>query len=449
MRLGNFTGRRLGQRLPSIILVGCFATICGWTNLTWALPGTSNLSLLPGVSATATGADFGSSISDAFDGNRDGDFNRGSVFYENANPSVPPLFYQIDLGTSAYIDRVQVLRRTDADQGVFGPMSLTIFQDDGAGNPGAVAFTQSYNPNYFGVGTWATTDPGSTAAGGAAGGTFGRFVRLERLDNNYWLTFSEFEVIGAQNPLAFTEDNNIAAGKAVTTSSAPGFGAQITSGNDGNIDSSFGSGIYRPVYHSSNFGVGEYWQVDLGADTQLDHLQLFARGDSDTTSQYKVTVYAPDNTTVTGSYIVNNGKLHNPDSSINPDFGYDHLINTAGISGQFIRVETTGSEYLAFTELRAFAGPGSPFPPGDYNQDGNVNNQDYSLWRQTFDSTNLAADGNSNGVVDAADYVFWRKHASAAGGAGASGLGSPSGVPEPSSAALVVGLIILFHCRRR
>jgi hypothetical protein len=273
-------------------------------------------------------------------------------------------------------------------------------------------------------------------------------VRLERLDNNYWLTFSEFEVIGATHSLAFTENNNIAAGKPVTTLSAPGYGALITSGNDGNIDSSFGTGIYRPVYHSSNFGVGEYWQVDLGANTQLDHLQLFARGDSDTTSQYKVTVYAADNATVTGSYIVNNGKLHNPDTSINPDFGYDHLVNTAGISGQFIRVETTGSEYLAFTELRAFAGPGSPFPPGDYNQDGVVNSLDYNVWRQNYGSTtNLAADGNGNSVVDAADYTLWRKYASAGSGASSGGFGGAS-VPEPSSAVLAIGLIVLFHRRR-
>ena len=64
-----------------------------------------------------------------------GNFGDGSVFYENPNTSAPPgtsqLFYQVDLGTSAYIDRVQVLRRTDADQGVFGPMTLTIYQDDG------------------------------------------------------------------------------------------------------------------------------------------------------------------------------------------------------------------------------------------------------------------------------------------------------------------------------
>ncbi len=151
-----------------------------------ALPGTTNLSLLPGVTATATGADYGASIEDAIDGNRDGNFGNGSVFYVNANPESPPLFYQVDLGSDAYIERVQVLRRTDADQGVFGNMRLTIYEDDGAGNPGAVAFTNDYLTTGFSVGSWGTTDPGASAPGGA----LGRFVRLERLDNNYWLTFA-------------------------------------------------------------------------------------------------------------------------------------------------------------------------------------------------------------------------------------------------------------------
>ena len=90
MRLGNFTGRRLGQCSPSIICVSCFVTICSWASIACALPGTTNLSLLPGVSATASGEDFGSSITDAFDGNRDGNFGDGSVFYENPNTSAPP-----------------------------------------------------------------------------------------------------------------------------------------------------------------------------------------------------------------------------------------------------------------------------------------------------------------------------------------------------------------------
>jgi dockerin type I repeat protein len=334
---------------------------------------------------------------------------------------------------------VQVLRRTDADQSVFGNMNLTIFKDDGTGHPGAVAFTHDYLPNYFGVGTWGTTDPGAPAQGGATAGTFGRFVRLERLDNNYWLTFSEFEVIGAKIPLQFTDANDIAIGKPVTSSSPPGYGAQITSGNDGNIDGSFGNGIYRPVFHTSDPGVGQFWQVDLGANTPLDHLQLFARGDNYTTSQFKVTVYKADDVTVAGSFIVDNNPLTGTDQ------GYDHLINTAGISGEFIRVETTRSEYLAFSELRAFAGPGAPFSPGDYNQDGVVDIRDYNTWKQAFGTATAAADGNGNGIVDAGDYTIWRDHASLGGGAGS--LGSVS-VPEPPSALLALGLVTLVRRRR-
>ena len=245
-RRGNLTQSLLGLCL-----------VFGGLNHVLALPLTSNLAVAG--TATATGADFGSSIQDGIDGNRDGNFGDGSVFYGNANPSVPPLFYEVDLGTNAYIERVQILRRTDADQGVFGNMRLTIFQDDGAGNHGAVAFTKDYLPSAFTVGSWGTTDPGASVAGGA----FGRHVRLERIDNNYWLTFAEFEVIGRSSPLAFTEANNLAAGKPVTTLSAPGYGALITSGNDGNINADFNHPD-RSVYHSTNYGVGEYWQVDSG-----------------------------------------------------------------------------------------------------------------------------------------------------------------------------------------
>jgi hypothetical protein len=53
--------------------------------------------------------------------------------------------------------------------------------------------------------------------------------------------------------------------------------------------------------------------------------------------------------------------------------------------------------------------------PGDYDNDGNVDNDDYLVWRSTFGSSvALAADGNGNGVVDTADYVVWRNIFSAA-----------------------------------
>ncbi len=52
----------------------------------------------------------------------------------------------------------------------------------------------------------------------------------------------------------------------------------------------------------------------------------------------------------------------------------------------------------------------SPYPPGDFNRDGEVDAADYNIWRAAFGSTSqLAADANRNGVVDAADYVIWRE----------------------------------------
>ena len=63
---------------------------------------------------------------------------------------------------------------------------------DGLGQPAAVpSFSQNYNTSYFGD-SFATLDPGAAAPGGANG----RFVRITRLDNNFWLTFAEMEVIG-------------------------------------------------------------------------------------------------------------------------------------------------------------------------------------------------------------------------------------------------------------
>jgi hypothetical protein len=304
-----------------------------------ALPGTENLSL--GGTATSSQSDYGTTEANAIDGNRDGNFGNGSLWYGNPNAENNNLFYQVDLGVDAYIDRVQILRRTDANQGVFGNMRLTIYEDDGAGNPGNITFTKDYLPS-FQTGTFGTTDPG-------AQGAFGRHVRLERIDPNYWLTFAEFEVIGSTSPLKFTENNNIARGKPVTTLSAPGYGALISSGNDGDINADFYAQNH-PVYHSTNSGVGEYWQVDLGREFNLDYLELFARSDARSTSEYLVSIL-DENLTVVGTTVVNNPAFDSPTP------GYDHTIDVAGLVGRYIRIETTQEEFLMFSELRAFAVP--------------------------------------------------------------------------------------------
>jgi hypothetical protein len=58
--------------------------------------------------------------------------------------------------------------------------------------------------------------------------------------------------------------------------------------------------------------------------------------------------------------------------------------------------------------------------PGDYNADGRVNQQDYTIWRANSGSwslTNyLAADGNRDGTVNGADYTLWRNNLGAIAG---------------------------------
>jgi cyclophilin family peptidyl-prolyl cis-trans isomerase len=79
---------------------------------------------------------------------------------------------------------------------------------------------------------------------------------------------------------------------------------------------------------------------------------------------------------------------------------------------------------------------------GDFDRSGTVNSNDYSVWRNTFESTTHAdADGNGNGRVDAADYVIWRKTLTP------SGAGGNTNVPEPSSLSLAPFALTAI-CRR-
>jgi hypothetical protein len=85
---------------------------------------------------------------------------------------------------------------------------------------------------------------------------------------------------------------------------------------------------------------------------------------------------------------------------------------------------------------------------GDYNEDGDVNFQDYSRWRATFGEQVAApgtgADGNSDGLIDAADFVVWRKYSSDEFDGGQK-VASVS-VPEPRGVLLVVTVVLNSSC---
>jgi hypothetical protein len=67
----------------------------------------------------------------------------------------------------------------------------------------------------------------------------------------------------------------------------------------------------------------------------------------------------------------------------------------------------------------------------DYDGNGSVGPEDYTVWKANYGSINSSADGNLDGVVDGADYVAWR-HAMNAGSGAGGGLNSAA-VPEPST----------------
>jgi hypothetical protein len=329
----------------------------GERNQASADPGMINLAI--GGTATSTGTDFGGTPDKGIDGNRDGNFGDGSVFYENSPNSEgtdtnqsTTYFYQVNLGQNDYINRIQLFPRTDATQNVLGDFNISIYPGVGGVPAATPVFSQNYYSNgYFGP-EFATAAPGAAAPGGVNG----QFVRITRLDNNYWMTFAEMEVIGASTPLQNTLSNDIALGKPVTTSSAPGFGATIVAGNDGDINGDFSAPSANPanpggpVFHSSNHSVGEYWQVDLGSDISLSYAELFARMGVNSTSEFNVELF-DSSMNLVDSEIVDNSDVNGTTP------GFDHEIDFNGATGEFIRVETTSDSYLSFSELEAFAAP--------------------------------------------------------------------------------------------
>jgi hypothetical protein len=82
---------------------------------------------------------------------------------------------------------------------------------------------------------------------------------------------------------------------------------------------------------------------------------------------------------------------------------------------------------------------------GDYDGNGTVGPEDYTVWANTYGSSVTAgsgADGNSDGVVNAADYTVWRD---------ADAASIATAVPEPTAMAVIAmaGLLGATGWRRR
>ena len=114
------------------------------------------------------------------------------------------------------------------------------------------------------------------------------------------------------------------------------------------------------------------------------------------------------------------------------------------------------SGHGAYTQGYTYAGYGNLYLDllrsathlaGDYDGNGNVGIEDYSLWKISFGSTtNLAADGNGDNRVDAADYTVWRDHVGQSAGGASFANGA---VPEPASLVLLTFVAVAGLSLRR
>ncbi|WP_420844082.1 PEP-CTERM sorting domain-containing protein [Lacipirellula parvula] len=80
---------------------------------------------------------------------------------------------------------------------------------------------------------------------------------------------------------------------------------------------------------------------------------MFTRSDNYTTKEFRIAVL-DENLVEVGSRTV---AVADPKSSTSD---YDHLIDVSGLTGRYLRLETTQNDFLAFAEFRAFAAVPEP-----------------------------------------------------------------------------------------
>jgi hypothetical protein len=146
-----------------------------------------------------------------------------------------------------------------------------------------------------------------------------------------------------------------------------------------------------------------------------------------------------------------NGTFNTPPVMELTGIARSFTVQTGDGNGNFTNFETDdGWAGISLNQLivDTIPDPGGDLQ-GDYNGDGTVDAADYTVWRDTLNSSDdLRADGNDNGTVDGADYGIWKTHFGESANVGLSA--TSAAVPEPASGALLLLTMATLStaCRR-
>jgi hypothetical protein len=150
-------------------------------------------------------------------------------------------------------------------------------------------------------------------------------------------------------------------------------------------------------------------------------------------------------TSETGMLIMTVADLANSGGTIAPQ---DNILTYQASPGGSFLINAYDLPGIGFQDTKfvwAFVGFDEsislPFATGDYDRDGDVDDDDYAEWQSQFALTGYrTADGNGDMTINAADFVLWRDNLGAGSG---SGEGNLAAVPEPSLAAMLL-ILALF-----
>ena len=122
-----------------------------------------------------------------------------------------------------------------------------------------------------------------------------------------------------------------------------------------------------------------------------------------------------------------------------------NIYSGSGIADEdlVLHYRTTGGALVK--SITTYVGAASL--PGDYNDDGDVDGDDLTVWKNSFGQTgaSLPADGNNSGAVDGSDFLLWQRQF----GQSSSATDAAVGVPEPASIVAAVSLVLPIIVRRR
>lgn len=140
----------------------------------------------------------------------------------------------------------------------------------------------------------------------------------------------------------------------------------------------------------------------------------------------------------------NKGRLYYVDPAAPAEINEFSIGSGVGLVGQLLGFgdDASGELYALFDNGNVIRLAAPPLP-GDYNNDHVVDAADYSIWRDNLGSATNLPNDLIGGEIGVAHYNQWKDNF----GAGSTGTGNATSVPEPGMVAILVAVFLLVGIR--